>query len=137
MDYGLMSKITSLFIAYFLFIALIPCSNAFSSCTRDSDCDYYQYCLTGGMNENVCSSCNHPDNTYSWSWVTNGQRKGTGINSCQWKIQCGKKPDFQNGTWAPDNKDSTGYDSVVSDNNGGCKYTNSNRIAYNSGYYRV
>lgn len=100
-----------------------------SSCTG---CTNGQYCDTINGPTADCASCNKPSGA-TFTSVGNDND----INSCQWKIQCGNKPDFLNGTWAPDNEDSTGYGSEVSGNNGGCKYTNSNRIAYNSGYYRV
>ena len=74
------------FVFSFLFFIALQNNALGTSCTTSSNCPTGEYCSTNaGPNGGVCASCNKPDGA---TWVSNGPRSGTGVNSCQWQISC-------------------------------------------------
>lgn len=129
-----MFKYIASFLSLILTTVILQTDTHASSC--NPGCDLGYFCNTQVNPTPFCNTCNKP-NDATFTGVGNDNDP----DSCQWKVTCSPKNvmcgNIICGTWAPDDDYSTGYGSAVSANNGGCKYTNSNRIAYNSGYYRV
>lgn len=102
------------------------------NCTTSTDCKDGLYCNPTAL---VCASCNKPDGA---TWVSNGPRSGTGVNSCQWQYQCPPQPahcesdQTSCGTQKANDETVTGYGTTTPN----CTYNNNDNITCNSSYYR-